>query len=85
MSASPETTPVRPDDEIVTVLSEWLAFGSGTEELRTRLEEIDRNGLDGEAAEAVNDLLGELRSESSNGQGHLERHVRETLDAVALG
>jgi hypothetical protein len=85
MSASPETTPVRPDDEIVTVLSEWLAFGSGTEELRTRLEEINRSGLDGEAAEAVNDLLGELGSESSNGQGHLERHVRETLDAVALG
>jgi hypothetical protein len=85
MSASPEATPIHPDDEIVTVLSEWLAFGAGTEELRTRLQEIDRSGLDGEAAEAVHDLLDELGSEPSSGRGHLERHVRETLDAVALG
>jgi hypothetical protein len=49
------------------------------------LEEIDSSCLDGEAAEAVDDLLAELRLESSNGHGHLERHVRETLDAVALG
>jgi hypothetical protein len=84
MFASPET-PVRPDDQIITVLSEWLAFGSGAGELRTRLDEIDSSSLDGEAAEAVHDLLAELRSESSNGHGHLERHVRETLDAVALG
>jgi hypothetical protein len=85
MSASPETTPVRPDDEIVTLLSEWLAFGAGAEELRRRLLEIDRSGLDGEAADAVHDLLDELGTKSSNGHGHLERLVRETLDAVALG
>ena len=85
MSASPEL-PVRPDDQIVTVLSEWLAFGAGAAELRTRLLEIDRSGLDGEAAEAVADLLADLAAGPGNGgHGHLERHVRETLDAVALG
>jgi hypothetical protein len=83
MSANPEIT--RPDDQIVTVLSEWLAFGAGKAELRTRLEEIERSGLDGDAAEAVHDLLDELGSEAANGHGHLERLVRETLDAVALG
>jgi hypothetical protein len=71
-------------DAIVTRLSEWLAFGASTDELRTRLEEIDLSGLDGEAAEAVQELLEELDTASPNGRGHLERTVRETLDAVAL-
>jgi hypothetical protein len=84
MSASPESNPMRPDDQIVTVLSEWLAFGAGTEELRTRLHEIDRTALEGEVAEAVQDLLDELGAASSDGRGHLVRLVRETLDAVAL-
>jgi hypothetical protein len=85
MSTSPELTPVRPDDELVAVLSEWLTFGGTTEELRTRLQEIDRSSLHGEAAVAVGELLEELSSASRDGSGHIEQHVRETLDAVALG
>ena len=73
-----------PDNAIVTLLSEWLAFGARSEELRTRLAEVDLSGLDGEAAEAVQELLEELETASPNGRGHLERTVRETLDAVAL-
>jgi hypothetical protein len=84
MSASPETTPVRPADEIVTALSEWLAFRTGTDELLTRLQAIDPSGLDAESADAVRELLEQLASPSSNGRGHLERLVRETLDAVAM-
>ena len=84
MSTSPETRPVRSDDEIITVLSEWLAFGAGTDELRVRLGAIDKSTLEGEAAEAVHDLEEELGVKSANGRGHLERVVRETLDAVAL-
>ena len=74
-----------PSDAIVTRLSEWLAFGTSTDELRARLEKIDMSGLGGEAAEAVQELLAELDSASPNGRGHVERVVRETLDAVALG
>lgn len=84
MSTSPETRPVRPHDEIVSVLSAWLAFGAGTGELRDRLQTFDKSGLEGEAAEAVHDLEAELGVESPSGRGHLERLVRETLDAVAL-
>jgi hypothetical protein len=84
MSTSPETRPVRPDEEIVTLLSEWLAFGAGTEKLRDRLRAIDKSGLEGDAAEAVQDLEKELGAESANGRGQLEQVVREALDAVAL-
>jgi hypothetical protein len=73
-----------PDDAIVTLLSEWLAFGTRSEELRVGLAEIDRSGLAGEAGEAVDELLAELTVASPNGRGHLERLVRETLDAVAM-
>jgi len=84
MSTSPETRSVRPDDEVINVLSEWLAFGAGADELRLRLGAIDKSALEGEAAEAVHDLEAELEVKSANGRGHLERLVRETLDAVAL-
>ncbi|MGH3017790.1 MAG: hypothetical protein ACRDLU_05380 [Gaiellaceae bacterium] len=84
MSTSPETRPVRPNDEIVTLLSEWLAFGAGTQELRDRLRAIGKSGLEGDAAEAVQDLEEELGAESATGRGQLERVVREALDAVAL-
>jgi hypothetical protein len=82
-SSAPMST--SPDNAIVNLLSEWLAFGAGADELRTRLGEIDRSGLDGEAGEAVFELVTELETASPNGRGHLERLVRETLDAVALG
>ena len=81
-SSAPMST--NPDDAIVTLLSEWLAFGTRSEELRVGLVEVDRSGLDGEAGEAVQELLAELGVASPNGRGHLERLVRETLDAVAL-
>jgi hypothetical protein len=85
MSTSPETTPVRADDAIVTLLSEWLAFRADTADLRTRLEQIDRGSLEGEPAEAVDELLHELDGAAPQQRGQLERVVRETLDAVALG
>ena len=85
MSTSPEITPARPDDAIVTLLSEWLAFRADTGELRARLEAIDRDALEGEPAEAVDELLEELAAASPQQRGELERVVRETLDAVALG
>jgi hypothetical protein len=74
-----------PSDAIVTLLSEWLAFRADTGELRARLEKIDRGGLEGEPADAVDELLQELAGAAPQQRGQLERVVRETLDAVALG
>jgi hypothetical protein len=73
-----------PDEAIVTLLSEWLTFGAGADELRGRLAGIDTGGLDSEAAEAVDELRAELAEATPQGRGHLERVVRETLDAVAM-
>jgi hypothetical protein len=85
MSTSPEVTPVRPEDEIVSLLSQWLAFRSDTTELRAQLERIGTAGLGGEPADAVEELLAALASPAPGTGGDLERLVRETLDAVALG
>jgi len=76
---------VRPDDAVVTLLSEWLAFRADTAELRARLEQIDTAGLEPEPAVAVDELLEELAEAAPQERGELERVVRETLDAVALG
>ncbi|HEU0303683.1 MAG TPA: hypothetical protein VFR32_03805 [Gaiellaceae bacterium] len=83
MSTSPETT--RPDDAIVSLLSEWLAFRSSTDELRRRLEAIGTTGLADEPTAAMAELMEQLASTHPGNRGELERLVRETLDAVALG
>lgn len=85
MSTSPETTPARSEDAIVTLLSEWLAFRSSADELRASLERIGTAGLGDEPAEAVRELMHELDPGGGRDRGQLERLVRETLDAVALG
>jgi hypothetical protein len=86
MSTSPEPTPIaRPEDEVVSALSHWLAFHLGNDELRSRLRSIDTSALDPEHAEAVDELLAELESAPEGDRGELEMLVRETLEAVALG
>ncbi len=86
MSMSPEPLPVaRPEDEIVSALSHWLAFHLGNAELRTRLRSIGVSGLGPEQAEAVEELLTELEDAPEGTRGELEMMVRETLEAVALG
>jgi hypothetical protein len=86
MSTSPEPLPVvRPEDEIVSALSHWLAFHLGNDELRTRLRTIGVSGLEPDQAEAVGELLAELEDAPQGTRGELEMIVRETLEAVALG
>jgi hypothetical protein len=84
MSTSPEPT-ARPDDEVVSALSHWLAFHLGNDDLRARLRSIDTSGLESEQAEAVDELLAELEHAPEGERGELEMLVRETLEAVALG
>jgi hypothetical protein len=86
MSTSPEPFPASsPEDEIVSVLSHWLAFHLGNHELRSRLRSIGTSGLDRAQAEAVEELLAELEDAPEGVRGELEMLARETLEAVALG
>lgn len=84
MSTSPERIP-RADDEIVSMLSHWLAFHLGNAELRERLRAIGTDELSPDQADAVEELLAELETAAEGTRGTLEMHVRETLEAVALG
>jgi len=84
MSTSPDPA-VSSEDDLVSVLSHWLAFHLGNGELRGRLRAIGTAGLDPEAAELVEELVGELEHAEEGTRGELEMLVRETLEAVALG
>jgi len=86
MSTSPEPAPIaRPEDEVVSALSHWLAFHLGNDDLRARLRSIDTSGLEPGQVEAVDELLAELENTPEGERGELEMLVRETLEAVALG
>lgn len=73
----------RPDDRLVTLISQWLARHVRDEELRSGIAEIGTVGLEPEQREAVEELLVEL--DRPRGRGSLERVARETLEALALG
>ena len=77
-SFSPPTS-MNPD-ELINVLSRWLARHVSDDELRAVLADVDE--LSGEQRDAVDDLRAQL--ESPNG-GEVERAVREALEALALG
>ena len=80
-TANAPKTGHRADDQIVTVLSQWLARHVSDEELRRRVEAIGTDQLSATQAEAVEELLGELGAD----RGQDEMLVRETLEALALG
>ena len=80
MSTSPDTH-LRPDDRIVSLLSQWLARHVSDGELRRRVESIGTDELTAAQAEAVTELLAELGAD----RGQNEMLVRETLEALALG
>jgi hypothetical protein len=80
-TADARNTGHRADDQIVTVLSQWLARHVSDEELRHRVEAIGSDDLSPVQAEAVEELLSELGAD----RGQNEMLVRETLEALALG
>jgi hypothetical protein len=72
-----------PEDQLVNLLSHWLARHVGDDELRRELATTDTSTLgEGERA-AVDELRAELDGDVA--RGDLERVVRETLEALALG
>jgi hypothetical protein len=72
-----------PENQLVNVLSHWLARHVDNAELLRELEAVDTSALSPAQAEAVQELREEIVS--TNGRGDLEMVVRETLEAVALG
>jgi hypothetical protein len=72
-----------PENQLVNVLSQWLARHVDNAELLRELETVETSALSPAQTEAVQELREELVS--TNGRGDLEMVVRETLEAVALG
>ena len=72
-----------PEDQLVNLLSQWLAGHVGDADLRAALTTADTGALGDGEREAVEELRGEL--EVGVSRGDLERVVRETLEALALG
>jgi hypothetical protein len=83
MSTSPDTQ--RTDDQIVSLLSQWLMGTVGNDELRKSIEEIGTDELAPGQRAAVEELLVELRNALPGERGDLEMVVRETLEALAYG
>jgi hypothetical protein len=77
MSTSPE--------ELIGLLSRWLAGHLGSAKLTAALADADRTALSEEQAEAVDELLAELRAATPGTRPHTERVARETLEALAIG
>ena len=69
----------------MSALSHWLASHLGNAALRERLRAIGTDDLSAEQAAAIDELLNELEDAPEGTRGTLEMHVRETLEAVALG
>jgi hypothetical protein len=74
-----------PEDQIVGLLSRWLARHIDNTELRAGLDTAGRDGLSPEQEEALDELDVELDRTGPIGRGDLEMAVRETLEALALG
>ena len=72
-----------PEDQLVNLLSHWLARHVGNDELRRELAAADTSAMGPSEREAVEELRAEL--EAGDRPGDLERVVRETLEALALG
>jgi len=83
MSATPDFQ--RTDDELVSLLSQWLMRSLGNDELRKRIEEIDTDDLAPGQRAAVQELLVALGNAFPGERGDLEMLVRESLEALAYG
>jgi hypothetical protein len=68
-------------DELVNLLSRWLARHVSDDDLRAALADVRE--LSEDQREAVDDLRAQL--DAPDGRGEVERAVREALEALALG
>jgi len=75
----------RTDDEIVSLLSQWLMGALGNDELRKRVEEIGTDELAPGQRTAVAELQVALGNAFPGERGDLEMVVRETIEELAYG
>jgi hypothetical protein len=84
MSTSPDRDATRADDDLVGLLSHWLARHVDDADLLAGIERTDLDELEPAQREAVGELVEALRDPNGHA-GDLEMIVRETLEALALG
>jgi hypothetical protein len=82
MSTSPEP---RTDDQLIRLISRWLARHIGNAELERGLAESDRSALAQGQLEALDELAEHLQKSAPGERGEVEMIARETLEALALG
>ena len=75
----------RTDDEIVSLLSQWLMGSLGNDELRKRVGEIGTEELAPGQRTAVGELQVALGNAFPGERGDLEMVVRQTIEALAYG
>jgi len=75
----------RTDDEIVSLLSQWLMGSLGNDELRKRVDEIGTAELAPGQRSAVDELQAALGNAFPGERGDVEMVVRETLESLAYG
>lgn len=70
-----------PEDKSIDLITHWLTGQIDDAAIRA---ELTTDGLSGEGAEAVEELLSELQREDV-GRGHLHMVAREAVEALAMG
>ena len=73
-----------PSDDVVILLSRYLARHLSEPELLVELRQVDTDGFEGDAGEFLGELRDELGTPDTK-RGSVEVLVRETLEAIALG
>jgi hypothetical protein len=83
MSTHPDSR--RTDDELVSLLSQWLTGSLGNDELRKRIEQLPTDELAPGQRTAVQNLVAALGNAFPGERGQLELLVREAVESIAYG
>jgi hypothetical protein len=70
-----------PEDRSIDLITHWLTGQIDDDAIKAGLT---TDGLSGEGAEAVEELMTELRRDHAS-RGHLNMVARETIEALAMG
>jgi hypothetical protein len=75
----------RTDDEIVSLLSQWLNLTLGNDELRKRLDQVNTDDLAPGQRSAVANVQSALANAFPGERGQLEAVVRESAESIVYG
>lgn len=70
-----------PEDRSIDLITHWLTGQIDDGAIKARLT---TEGLSGEGADAVEELLSELQRDNAS-RGHLNMVAREAIEALAMG